>query len=91
MFPRRFAKAGRPGTYLRIVVEGELGAGDRIRIVERPDHDVTIGDFFRIFMRDRDELPRLLSIPRMSDSWTQWVEGLLKEKERRREESADPG
>ncbi len=27
-FPRRFAEAGRPGTYLRIVTEGDVGAGD---------------------------------------------------------------
>ena len=28
MFPRRFTEALRPGPYLRIVVEGDLGAGD---------------------------------------------------------------
>src|SRR6266851_421010 len=38
MFPRRFTEALRPGTYLRIVVEGEVGAGDEIRVVERPAH-----------------------------------------------------
>src|SRR5207253_9413835 len=34
MFPRRFTEALRPGPYLRIVVEGDVGAGDEIRIVE---------------------------------------------------------
>jgi MOSC domain-containing protein YiiM len=33
---RRFAHAGRPGAYLRIVQEGELGAGDEVEIVRRP-------------------------------------------------------
>jgi MOSC domain-containing protein YiiM len=28
LFPRRFTEASRPGTYLRIVVEGDVGAGD---------------------------------------------------------------
>src|SRR5262249_47760015 len=28
MFPRRFTQALRPGPYLRIVVEGDIGAGD---------------------------------------------------------------
>ena len=46
MFPRRFTEALRPGTYLRIIVEGAVGAGDEIRIVERPDHDLTIRDIF---------------------------------------------
>ena len=77
MFPRRFTEALRPGTYLRIVVEGEVGAGDEIRVVERPDHDLTIRDVFRIYTRDRDEVGRLLAVPQMSDSWKGWAEHLL--------------
>src|SRR4051812_18166886 len=53
MFPRRFTEAFWPGTYLRIVVEGDVGAGDEIGVVERPDHDLTIRDVFRIYIRDR--------------------------------------
>jgi MOSC domain-containing protein YiiM len=41
-FPKRFAAALRPGAYLRIVEAGELGAGDEIEVVERPDHEVTM-------------------------------------------------
>ncbi|MEE8047046.1 MAG: MOSC domain-containing protein, partial [Dehalococcoidia bacterium] len=70
----QFAEAGRPGTYLRILVEGELGAGDEIEVVERPDHDVTVGDVFRIFTRDRGEAERFLAVPQMSASWKQWAE-----------------
>ena len=33
LFVKRFAKAGRPGAYLRIIEEGELAAGDRVEIV----------------------------------------------------------
>jgi MOSC domain-containing protein YiiM len=73
-FPRRFAKAMRPGTYLRIVVEGDVGAGDEIRIMEKPDHHLTIQDVFRIYTRDRDEVPRLLAIPQLSASWRGWAE-----------------
>lgn len=72
-FPRQFTKAGRPGTYLRIAVEGTLGSGDEIRVVERPDHDLTIGDVFRIFTRDREEAERLLAVPQLSSSWRQWA------------------
>src|SRR2546428_7673041 len=63
MFPRRFSEAVRPGAYLRIVVEGEVGAGDEIRVVERPDHDLTIREGFRIYTRDRAEAERLLAVP----------------------------
>jgi MOSC domain-containing protein YiiM len=76
-FPRRFTKAMRPGTYLRIVVEGELGAGDEIEVVGRPDHHLTVRDVFRIYTRDRDEVPRLLEVPQMSQSWRGWAEHLV--------------
>jgi MOSC domain-containing protein YiiM len=39
---KRFAQASRPGVYLRIVREGDLGAGDDVELLERPDHGVTI-------------------------------------------------
>ena len=79
-FPRRFTKAGRPGAYLRIAVEGELGSGDEIRIVERPDHDLTIGDVFRIYMRDRQEAERFLTVPQLSSSWQRWAERWLEKR-----------
>ena len=77
MFVRRFTEALRPGTYLRIIGEGDLSAGDEIRIIHRPDHDLTIRDVFRIYTRDRAEVERLIDIPRMSDSWKKWAEGVL--------------
>ena len=73
-FIRRFAHARRPGTYLRIVEEGELGAGDRIEVADRPGHGITIGLLNEIKLHDqtlatkvieaRDELP---------DGWLDWV------------------
>ena len=90
MFPRRFSQALRPGAYLRIVVEGKVGAGDEIRVVHKPDHDLTIRDVFRIYTRDRDEIGRLVAIPQMSDSWKRWAEGLLQKAKARRAETAAP-
>ena len=78
LFPRRFTEAMRPGAYLRIIAEGDLTATDEIRIVEKPNHDLTIRDVFRIFTRDRHEVERLLAIPRMSESWKKWAETLLR-------------
>jgi MOSC domain-containing protein YiiM len=40
-FVKRFARASRPGAYLRIVTEGNIGSGDRIEITSRPDHGIT--------------------------------------------------
>jgi MOSC domain-containing protein YiiM len=91
LFPRRFTEALRPGTYLRIIVEGDVGAGDDIRVVERPDHDVTIRDIFRIYTRDRDEAERLLVVPRISESWRRWADDQLPKTKDRPPKAAEPG
>jgi len=90
-FVRRFTEASRPGSYLRIVVEGDVGAGDEIRVVEKPDHDLTVRDVFRIYVRDRGEAVRLLSVPRVSESWKRWASDLLQERRSRVKDSAKPG
>jgi MOSC domain-containing protein YiiM len=79
MFPRRFTEALRPGAYLRIVVEGELGAGDEIRVVERPDHDLTVRDVFRIYIHDYAEAARLLAVPQMSEAWRRWAHDIVQQ------------
>ncbi len=43
---REFTEAGRSGTYLRIIEAGEVRAGDRIVVISRPDHDVTVATAF---------------------------------------------
>jgi MOSC domain-containing protein YiiM len=78
MFPRRFTQALRPGSYLRLIVEGDIGAGDVIRVVEKPDHDLTVRDVFRIYTRDRGEAERLLAVPQMSQSWKRWANDFLR-------------
>lgn len=90
MFVRRFTEALRPGTYLRIIGEGDLGAGDEIRVIHRPDHDLTIRDVFRIYTRDRDEIERLIAIPQMSDSWKKWAATLLEKEKGRHALAASP-
>jgi MOSC domain-containing protein YiiM len=43
---RRFVEAGRPGAYLRVVLGGEVAAGDVIRVLDRPGDVLTIGEAF---------------------------------------------
>jgi MOSC domain-containing protein YiiM len=87
-FIRRFTGALRPGAYLRIVVEGSVGAGDPVRMVERPEHGLSIRDVFRIYSRDHAEAERLLEVPGMSESWRAWARDVL---ERRATAAHDPG
>src|SRR5215470_10141191 len=82
-FVGRFTDAMRPGSYLRIVEEGEVGAGDEIRIVERPDSDLTVRDVFRIYTRDRREAARLVSHPAMSEAWKRWAADYLEKGKKR--------
>jgi MOSC domain-containing protein YiiM len=89
-FPRRFTEALRPGAYLRLVVEGDVGAGDEIS-VERPDHDLTVRDVFRIYTRDRAEVERLLAVPQMSQSWRRWATDWLQSAKGRLKDGAVPG
>jgi MOSC domain-containing protein YiiM len=58
---KRFTERAAPGAYLRVLRAGHLRAGDPVEVVERPDHDVTIGLTFRALTREPDLLPRLLA------------------------------
>lgn len=72
-FPTRFAGAGRPGAYLRILEEGDVEAGDPVHLVHQPDHGVTVGDVERIYHRDRAQAAALLSVPELAESWRAWA------------------
>ena len=76
-FPPRFAAAGRPGAYLRIVEDGDVGAGDLVTVEDRPDHDVTVALVAEAYNRDRALAPRLLEAPQLTGSWVTWAEDVV--------------
>ena len=76
-FPALFSVAGRPGTYLRIVEEGSLAAGDLIEIGPPPEHGLTVADIARIYDRDHREAERLLEVPELSDPWKRWARRII--------------
>jgi MOSC domain-containing protein YiiM len=57
-FPRRFQHVGRMGAYLRVVQEGDVGAGDAIEVVFRPTHGVSLTTMLEAL--DNDEQARRL-------------------------------
>lgn len=73
---KRFTKAARSGTYLRVIEAGEIRAGDVVEIVDRPDHDVSVAVCFRALTLEPELLPRLLAADALPDS--------LRERARRR-------
>ena len=46
---RRMLRTGRTGFYFSVAVEGEIGAGDGIELVSRPDEDLTVADVVKLF------------------------------------------
>ncbi|HEV2086666.1 MAG TPA: MOSC domain-containing protein [Cryptosporangiaceae bacterium] len=62
---KRFTARGAPGAYLRIVTDGELGAGDAVTVVHRPGHGVTVAETFRALTGDRTLAERLLQAPEL--------------------------
>jgi MOSC domain-containing protein YiiM len=74
---RRFTEHGAPGAYLRVLTEGEVGAGDVVERVHVPAHGVTIGEAFRALSGETELLPRLLDVPELPDSTRERVQRRL--------------
>ena len=72
-FVKTFARALRPGAYLRVIEEGELAAGDDLELVERPDHAVSVGLIAEAYLADHSLAPRLLAADALPDSWRDWA------------------
>jgi MOSC domain-containing protein YiiM len=60
---KRFTVRALPGAHLRVIVEGDVGAGDPVEIVHRPEHGLTIGVTFRALTMEPDLLPWLVDVP----------------------------
>ena len=58
---KRFTQAALPGAYLRVIIPGDIRAGDPLEIVYQPDHDVTIALAFRAMTLEPELLPHLLA------------------------------
>lgn len=66
---RRFAAAGRPGAYLRVVEEGTVAAGDPVEVVHRPRERVTIAEGVEAFYGDAAVMRRIITLPWRSPKW----------------------
>jgi MOSC domain-containing protein YiiM len=72
-FVKRFAHASRPGAYLRIVTEGDIGAGDRIEITSRPDHGITCRMVSDALLRDPALLPVVVKASQLPSNLRAWM------------------
>jgi MOSC domain-containing protein YiiM len=69
-----FLESGRPGFYLAVTQEGELGAGDAMERIHEDENGVTVVDVVRLY-RDRhgesdpDLLRRAVAVEALSEGW----------------------
>jgi MOSC domain-containing protein YiiM len=72
-FVKRFGRASRPGAYLRIVEQGELGAGDSVELASMPDHGVTLRLISDAILLDHGLIPQALEAPQLIPSLREWL------------------
>ena len=66
---RRFAAAGRPGAYLRVLAGGRLQAGDAVEVLGRPEPRITVAEAMRAYYGDAGLLAVLLTVPGRAGKW----------------------
>jgi MOSC domain-containing protein YiiM len=76
-FPPRFAAAGRPGAYLRVLVPGEVSPGDPVTVGDRPSHGLTVEHVARAYHTDHDLIADFARAPELAASWQRWAARLL--------------
>ena len=90
-FPKKFTQALRPGPYLRIIEEGELGVGDEITVIDKPAHGLTVRDVFRIYTKDHSEVARIAEVEQMSEAWKNWANKELNKAKSKETDASVPG
>jgi MOSC domain-containing protein YiiM len=68
-----FTASLRPGSYLRIIEEGEIKAGDLIHVEFKPQHEVTIRDLFAAKSGERGKITQLKEVTQLSESYKDWL------------------
>jgi MOSC domain-containing protein YiiM len=66
---KRFAAAGRPGTYLRVLTPGAVWAGAELEVLSRPEVEVTVAEAMQAFYGDREIMSRLVQVEGRGAGW----------------------
>jgi len=54
-FPKRFLASGRVGFYMRVLKEGEVGAGDKIELIEAHPERMPVREVLNLLYFDRND------------------------------------
>jgi MOSC domain-containing protein YiiM len=66
---KRFAAAGRPGAYLRVLTPGQVAAGDELEVLSRPAVAVTVAESMLAYYGDDNLMRRLLAVEGRGAKW----------------------
>ena len=69
---KRFLASRRTGFYMSVALEGDLGTGDTIEILDRHPAAISIPDLLRLYLKEDVAPGRLreaIAIPALSDAW----------------------
>jgi MOSC domain-containing protein YiiM len=75
---KRFLASGRTGFYLAVTREGEVGAGDDIKVIARDTNGVPVSEITRLYIARRygdDEVSsvrRAVRVPALPESWKEY-------------------
>lgn len=81
-FPGAFLQAGRPGFYLRVVEEGEVGAGDPVELIREDPERMPVREMNHLLHFDKGNIEgirRAHRIAALSPEWRESFEDLLDE------------
>ncbi len=80
---KRFLASGRMGFYLAVTREGEVGAGDEVKVIARDPNAVPVTEITRLYIAKRygnDELTsvrRALQVAALPESWKEYFRARL--------------
>src|SRR2546425_4216291 len=69
---KRFLRSGLTGFYFAVLKEGEVAAGDPIRLLHRDEHQVKVADITRLYRQDKhnlDLLRRVMAVEALPEAW----------------------
>ncbi len=75
---RRFLASGRTGFYLAVTREGEVGAGDEIKVIARDPNAVPVSEITRLYIAKRygdddvTSVRRALRVAALPESWKEY-------------------
>lgn len=74
---KRFAAAGRPGAYLRVLTPGPIAAGDDLEVLNRPAVAVTVAESMLAYYGDDELMRRLLEVEGRGAKWDEIAAAVL--------------